>query len=199
MTPFECYKEYTALKNHFSGERGYDYFKYNGKMRLNQKSFDNRNDKIFFMKIAKHDDPRGFIVANLLDNPKSWIKELAYSERAEKNYVDWKKRQQSLMYSFNSEICKLDDDFNSNFTVKDNTHPKLLRLYLQKEISLETLVMIVKATNCLNHWNKKMKYDPVWLDISTKITRYMPFLKYDTEKVVDTIIERFADGKDDQT
>ena len=41
MTPFECYRDYVALKSHFSREN-YDYFKYNKKSRLSVESFEKR-------------------------------------------------------------------------------------------------------------------------------------------------------------
>ena len=39
MTGFEVYKTYLALKQHFTKQE-YDYFKYNGKVRANENSFE---------------------------------------------------------------------------------------------------------------------------------------------------------------
>ena len=41
-----------------------------------------------------------YILSNLVENDKLWIKDIAYSAEAEKVYADWSKRQQSLMYIF---------------------------------------------------------------------------------------------------
>jgi hypothetical protein len=49
MSAFEVYKDYLALKNHFSN-KNYDYFKYKGKVRTSIDSFNKRKDKIFFEK-----------------------------------------------------------------------------------------------------------------------------------------------------
>ena len=122
MSAFECFKEYVALKNHFS-KPTYDYFKYNGKVKLNPSSFDTRKDKLFFQKLAKHPDVQNFLIANLSENERAWIKDLAYSEDAEKVYKTWLKRQQSLSYVFKQELGKLDSDFNRNFLCKSNEHP----------------------------------------------------------------------------
>jgi len=65
MSAFECYKEYVALKNHFT-QKSYDYVKYNGKTSVKADSFNSRKDKIFFEKLAKHKDPKGFLIANLV-------------------------------------------------------------------------------------------------------------------------------------
>lgn len=82
MTTFETFKLYIALKNHFT-LKTYDYFKYNGKTRTSQKSFEKRNDKFFFQKLSKHNDILGFLVSNLIVNSKSWIKDLTYNEQSE--------------------------------------------------------------------------------------------------------------------
>ena len=54
MTGFEVYKMYLSLKQHFT-KPDYDYYKYNGKVRANEKSFEQRQDRYFFKKLAtKH-------------------------------------------------------------------------------------------------------------------------------------------------
>ena len=148
MSAFECYKEYMALKNHFT-KPSYDYFKYNGKTRGSTQSFDTRKDKLYFMKVSKHADPVNYMLANLVENEKTWIKEIAYSQTAEKVYTDWVKRNQSFTYMFQSEAAKLDEDFNSNFKIQSNSHPFVLKLYLRKEISLETLIVLVDMVGCM--------------------------------------------------
>ena len=105
MSAFECYKEYVALKNHFT-KPTYNYHKYNGKSKLSFDSFDTRKDKLYFMKVAKHPDPRNYILSNLVENPKLWIKEIAFSLSSEEVYKNWSKRQQSIMYLFKEELSK---------------------------------------------------------------------------------------------
>jgi hypothetical protein len=50
--PFETYKLYQAVKLHFTSEK-YDYFKFHGKTNSTVKSFENRNDKSFFIRLSK--------------------------------------------------------------------------------------------------------------------------------------------------
>ena len=190
MSAFECYKEYVALKNHFT-KPTYDYFKYNGKAKLNFDSFDKRKDKLFFQKLAKHPDVHNFLIANLAENEKHWISDLAYSESAEKTYKDWIKRQQSLSYVFKSELSELKTDFNENFVCKDGTHPYLLRLYLGKQISLETLCLLLEVTGAKKHWDSKMEYDLVWDSLKTKIEKYSPFIKCDKDKIKKIVLDYF--------
>ena len=49
VTPFECYKTYVAMKQHFTKDK-YDYFKYGGKSRASATSFKSRKDRLFFRK-----------------------------------------------------------------------------------------------------------------------------------------------------
>jgi hypothetical protein len=191
MSAFECYKEYVALKNHFT-KPSYDYFKYNGKSRLNIKSFESRNDKLFFMKVAKHSDPKNLILANLLEDSKLWIKDIAYNENASKVYLDWAKRQQSLMYLFKEDLSKLNEDFDSNFKVEDHTHPYVIKLFLRKEINLETLVLLVDLVKCSAYWTKRFEYDPTIEDVLNKIMKYRPFIQYDREKVKNIVLDKFG-------
>ncbi len=192
MTPFEAYKDYLALRNHFNSP-GYDYFKYNGKVSGSVASFEKRKDRFFFEKLAKHRDPHGLMVANFIDNPKTWIKDIAYSEAASKTYEAWVKRLQSLTYLIVEDAKKLDPDFNSNFKVEDDEHPNILRLYLGGQITLETLVVLCDILGCASYWEKKMEGDPIWEETSLKIKKYRPFVKYNAEKIKKLLYEYFGE------
>jgi hypothetical protein len=190
MSALECYQQYLAIKQHFS-KPNYDYFKYNGKVRVNAATFDARKDKLFFQKLAKHPDVTNFLVANLSENDKAWIKELAYSESAEKTYKAWVKRQQSLTYIFQNDLEKLDRVLKNNFTCKSGEHPLLLKKFLGKEISLETLCILLEFSGAKAMWDTKMEYDLVWESFKTKIEKYLPLIKYEKDKLVKIALDYF--------
>ena len=190
MSAFECYQEYLALKNHFS-KPTYDYFRYNGKMKVNISSFEKRKDKLFFQKLAKHPDVHNFLIANLSENEKSWIRELAYSEEAEKTYKSWLKRQQSLSYVFKQELGNLDIRFNENLICRDNEHPFLLKLYLGKQVSLDTLCLLLDISGAKKHWDSKMQYDLIWDTIRIKVEKYSPFITCDKDKMKNIVLDYF--------
>lgn len=192
MSAFECYKEYLALKNHFS-KPSYDYFKYNGKSKLSYDKFETRSDKLFFQKIAKHPDPKNFLLANLLRDEKTWIKDIAYSEDANRVYQEWSKRIQSLTYVVKNDLGHLLPDFNSNFIVASSSHPHIVKLYLSNTVCLETLIILSDLVNCLTYWNKNMEYDPVWEQLSNKIKKYKPFINYDKAKMCKIVLDFYAD------
>ena len=191
MTPFETYCEYVSLKNHFSKD-SYDYFKYNGKTSLKPSSFQNRKDRVFFEKLAKHKDVHGYLVANLSINEKLWIRDLAYSQDAELTYKNWLKTNQSLTYLFKQDLDKLEPVLYNNFHCNPNQHPLLLQKYLAGEVSLETLCILLKMTGMMKQWNKEMEYDLVWDNLKLKIKKYLPFIKYEKEKYKAIVLDKFA-------
>ena len=143
------------------------------------------------MKLAKHKDPRNFLVANFLEGT-TWIGDLAYNEQAQTTYTNWLKRTQSLTYVFQNEITKLDDDLNANFLVTDGQHPVALKLYLKKEISIETLVILIDIVRCYSHWQKNLAEDIVWKEVSHKLSKYKPFLQYDKQKCKKILLDHFT-------
>lgn len=192
MTPFEVYRDYLALRNHFNSET-YDYFKYQGKSSIGKDSFTTRKDRFFFEKVAKHKDPHGFMLSNFIANPKSWIRDMAYSEDAERVYQEWQKRKDSLTYTIQNDLGKLSFPFDSNFICKSNQHSYLFTLYLGKQITLETICVLSNLVGCLAYWNKQMKDDIVWRQSGLLVKKYTPFIKYDPAKIKKIVVDFFAD------
>jgi hypothetical protein len=189
MTPFECFKTYSALKLHFTSD--YNYFQYNGNLRLKPESFEKRNDKVFFAKVAKHTDPLNFLMVNILENPKAWIRNIAYSPDAENKYSDWLKRRQSMAYTFKEDLKKLNPDFDSNLRVAKHEFPELITKYMGGHVSLDTVCIIVAITGCMKYWDKSMAHFPMWDDISLKIKKYLPFMSIDADKYKKIILDSF--------
>jgi hypothetical protein len=186
MSAFEAYKEYIALKNHFT-KADYDYIKYNGKTGIKHASFEKRKDKIFFEKLSKIENYHEFLIANLSNNPKLWIRDLAYSESAQLTYQNWKKRNQSLTYNFKTDFKKILEEPGGQ------QHPAALRLYLGNQISLESLCIFIKMTKAIDHWDSKLEYDPIWEDIRLRVVKYTPFIKFDYAKVKQTMFDIMND------
>ena len=118
---------------------------------------------------------------------------MAYSEDAEKVYKTWLKRQQSLSYVFKQELGKLDSDFNRNFLCKSNEHPMLLKKFLGKEISLETMCLLFEFSGAKKYWDAKMQYDLVYDSVKTKIEKYSPFIKCDKDKLKKIVLDYFGE------
>lgn len=185
---FEAYKTYLAVKQHFTSS--YDYYKYNGKVRANLESFLKRNDKFFFRKVQKKykgDDLVHFFVANFVSKGDNWIGNLV-SQESEDNYVQWKRRSETLSYTFRNELLYLSDyalnngcELNKLLIVEDGNHPILLKLLLQNKISLETIIILDGILGFIRYWNARLD-DFVWEEKKKLISKYRSFLRYDLDK-----------------
>ncbi len=186
MTPFDVYKTYLAFKNHFTKEN-YDYFKYCGKSRASLDSFHKRKDRYFFERTSRQkndDEIKAYFVANFAecnDTQSLWIGEII--ENGEQVYTNWLKKTQSLFYLFKTEaeIFINKDSFVELFEIKNNQHPEILKMYFQKAISLETMVILDMILGYVKKFDKKLT-DPVWETVSLRIRKYQPFLNIDVAK-----------------
>lgn len=186
---FDLYVYYLALKRHFTSD--YDFFKYQGKVKVSPDAFENRRDKFFFYKLSKRSDAKEYLLAVMSDNPDVWIGDILNNDKAEAHYSEWKKVQQSLLYTFQRDINTLDDDFDSNLLTDDGQHPKLLKMYLSKKIRSETLIMINEVTNVFNYWDKKLVDKVLWPDIKKRCEKYRPFLSVDKTKIKTILLNTF--------
>ena len=182
MAPFDCYKTYLALKNHFT-KSSYDYHKYNKKTRASLQSFYKRKDRFWFEKLSRQKDEKeveDFFVANFVscNDPETlWIGEII--KEGEDRYTQWQKKVQSLSYVFKEESESLleENKFEDVFNCSKG-HPPLLKKFLIGKISIETLVIYNKIFLFGNKFDKKLK-DPVWETVSRRIKKYEPFLHID--------------------
>tara|TARA_B100000085_G_scaffold159164_1_gene144702 strand:- start:663 stop:1259 length:597 start_codon:yes stop_codon:yes gene_type:complete len=183
MMPFDAYRCYLSLKNHFTKEK-YDYHKYCGKSRATVQSFYKRKDRFWFEKLARNKNDKevvDFFVSNFItctDPSKLWIGEMM--REGEDRYTEWKKRNQSLTYIFTEEVESIfsDKNFDSMFTLDGTTHPQILKEYLRKNISIETLVILDQILGFKKEWDSKLT-DPVWQSVSLRMRKYSPFLNID--------------------
>lgn len=177
MTPLETYQSYLALKLHFGGK--YDYFKYGGKTSATLSAFEKRKDKYKFVKLSqKLSDPQilDYYLANFIRG-KEWI-----GDFDQKNWLEHKKVNQSLEYVYKNDIEKLltlVENFDILFKVGEGNHPKLVKAYLGKKISLETLVILEKVLEYRKQFDAKISETYVWPKVSLLIKKYEPFLDID--------------------
>ena len=190
MTPFEAYKLYTAIKNHFTTE-SYDYFKYNGKVNANIDRFETRKDKYMFYKLSKHEDPLTLLVANFSERPKIWIGDL-FEVSSDYNYNDFLRRKQTLKYIFECDIDNLLEDFNKNFEVVNGEYPYLLNLLVRKKITKESFIIIQDCVRFFNAWNKQISDPVLWPTIAMNCKKLYPFLGYDKAKYCAILQNKFS-------
>ena len=192
MTGYEVYKMYLALKQHFT-KQDYDYFKYRGKVRANEKSFEQRRDRYFFKKLATlYSDTEilSYFVAKFVFDTKGYIQ--SFSKDI---YTTWKINQESFTYKFKEDVNTLLDDyqtpyadaFEKLFTVESG-HPPIIKHYLAGNISLETLVVFEKCLGFISNFDKKLN-DPIWKEVKIKTLKYKPFLNIDCQSYKKVLLE----------
>ena len=192
--PFESYKLYNALKLHFESD-SYDALKYNFKTSVKATSFFKRKDKFFFAKLAKtyEKDLKEFYIANFKNDVK-YVGEML-NEGGERYYRDHKQVMESLSYQFENDINKLhemDVEFDSLLEAEENNHPLIVRLWMQDEILLETVVILDALTGFVERENKKISDTIIWPDIYRKIMKYKPFVKFNRDKCINLLKKTFT-------
>lgn len=180
MNGFDAYKMYLGIKAHFA-QPNYSYVKYQGSVRANEHSFNKRNDRYFFEKLAKRDDVFNFLVANFLERD-IWIRDL-FNDESNHIYLDWQRRTQSLSYIFKKELSGISGNFKSYFVVRNGQHPQLLKEYRQGNISIETLTILNDILNFFPYWDKKISDTIIWPATRDKCLKYSELIKYDKKRM----------------
>jgi hypothetical protein len=170
---------------HFSSE-SYNFFQYDGKTRVSIDAFQKRRDKFLFHRLARKyrdDEMVPFLVANFVHSDDNWTKSLLEDE-AEETYRDWKRTTDSMSKVYTEDLQKIatKDNFNDLFKVEDGQHPKLLVLFMQKEVTMETMVILNNIFNFVKIWDKKITDDIIYPKISRKIRKYGAFLSVNVDK-----------------
>jgi len=177
MNEFDACQLYMALKLHFTTK--YDYFKYNGKTKFTVVQFNKRKDKYQFVRLARkysHADLVEFFCANLIRG-KQWI-----GDFSKDNWLEHQKVIQSLEYTYKNDLEKLltnGEKFDILFECGQGSHPRLLKQYLGKKISLETMVILDKVLSYKKNFDKAISETYIWPDISKRLEKYSPFVKID--------------------
>lgn len=191
MNAFEAFKLYTAIKNHFTTD-SYDFFKYHGKTKVTQNTFDVRKDKYMFHKLSKHEDPLTFLVANLSENPKLYVANMFDLDK-EMKYNEFLRRKQSLTYIFENDIDNLLEDFDKNFEVPDDgDYPFLLKLLTRKKIAKESFIIMNDCVRFFGLWNKKITDPVLWPQIALNCKKLYPFIEYNKEKYCSILRNKFS-------
>ena len=181
MNGLEAYTTYLAVRNHFK-TKSYDYFKYNGKIKVNENSFRTRRDHYQFEKIAriyKRDDFVKYLVANFITEDE-YILGMSQG-RAMVTHKKWQKSIESFSYQFKEDIQTLkeyDSNFNMLFDCRMDgvLHPMVFKLYLRDRVHINTLVAINQLLDFTKVWDYYSGEDKMIKDFIFLLDKYTPFL-----------------------
>lgn len=194
MDPFESYKLYNALKLHFETD-GYDAVKYNYKSNVTPQSFFKRKDKYFFAKLAKkyNGNLKDFYISQFV-NTESYVGDMM-DEEAEKNYLDYKRIQESIHRVFSIDINILGEQerkFDELFKSYHGQLPLVVKLWLQEEISLETVVILDSILGFVERESDNITDTIIWPDLKRRINKYKPFVNYTENKCMKLLTNVFV-------
>ena len=177
MEPIDVYLMYCAMKAHFS-KNDYDFFTYKGKSRVPRNSFYKRKDRGFFVKLSRkyseEEDLKNYLVANFILDRRGYI-----ANFSNENYELWKEKRNNFYNMFTDEIRPLVKNFNPLFEVKNSEHPILLKEYLGKRVSLETLIILDELVKFGKTWDNRLAEDYIWFDLKKLMNNYKRFLTID--------------------
>lgn len=195
MTGFKAFRYYVALKLHFTKDK-FNVFENRGNVKGSYQAFDARNDKFLFEKLARKYRTDQEIIQFLVANIAYGNDNIVYGmEEAEEYYIQWTKRKQSLTKTFKDDLnlLQLESEKNNlsldqiiNFTL--NTYPYIIKLYLGKLISMESICILNDFIPMITKW----EVEPTALILEEDIRRIKKlkgFVKYDREKLEKTINE----------
>ena len=195
MDEFSVYKMYLALKLHFTTEN-YDVIAQRGRVRASRAAFAKRKDLYSIKKVSKtysDEEVANFLVANFTSGDR-WGG--MFDSEAGERYNEWKKRIESLGYIFTNDLDRLIEELDaSNMTFADvfkitkAQHPYIIKAFMRKTITLETLVILEKLEPFLDKFDSEISDKIIWPDISRLMRKYKPFLRFDREKF-DAILRR---------
>ena len=146
LSAYDTYVLFLSLKNHFTQEK-YDYFKYKGKIKnISKNSFSMSKDRFLYQRICREYDESvilDFFVANFIKG-KVWIRDFL-EEEAKDDYMSYMKRKQAITYNFDNELSKAlskVENVQSLFRNNGGQYPEIINLYLNNEISIETMAIL---------------------------------------------------------
>ncbi len=124
-----------------------------------------------------------FLVANFVHSDDNWTKSLLEDE-AEETYRDWKRTTDSMSKIYVEDLQKIatKETFNDLFKVEDGQFPKLLVTFLQKDVTIETMVILNNIFDFIRIWDKKISDDIIYPKVSRKIRKYGAFLAVNVDK-----------------
>ena len=123
---------------------------------------------------------------------KGWV-----GNFTDNNYSQWK--NMDMVELFEKDITPLLQNFDEGkfiFAVSKNQHPKLLKEYLGKRVSLETMIILDELMEYSLKWNVHLKDDLMWPAVNLLMNNYKKFLTIDKKKCK-LVLFKFVKGNED--
>ena len=185
MDGFKAYKYFMAIKLHFNSER-YDVFESNGRVSGSRETFEKRNDRFLFEKLATKFSSDKELIQFLVANISYGNKNVVYSSESDDYYQMWCKRKESMSRVFELDLKTVYNlaeskglKFDDLFSIEDGA-PPLLNLFVGGHVTLETMSILQDFDDYLSKWEPLIM---LWHDHFLVIRKIKRFVKYDKNRV----------------
>ena len=160
-------------------------------------SFFKRKDKYFFAKLAKkyNGELKDFYVSQFI-NTETYIGDMMDND-AEEHYARYKRIKESIHRVFSVDINRLAEEnvqFDMLFKAVDGQHPLIVKLWMQEEISLETVVILNSIFGFISRESKNISDTIIWPDMKRLIEKYEPFVNFNRNKCLTLLQNRFTNA-----
>lgn len=187
MDGFKAYRYYLAIKLHFTTEK-FNVFENRGNVKGTRETFNARNDRYIFEKLAnKYETDREiiqFFVANFAYGSDTAIYE---GKEAADNFLLWNKRKQSITQIFIDDLANILNYIEANktsvFSFENDKYPALMQLYIGNKVTIETLRIIDDVYPFLESWSQQNSIKYMWAAELLRIKKLTGFVKYDKIKI----------------
>lgn len=187
-----AYRMYLAVKLHFLTDK-YDLSEHNARVRINTKTFQERNQESLYAKFAERFDDKAEMAQYLVSNFAygAWGNtDIIYgTAESEHNHKEWKRRKDSITQVFKNDLSKIRleweknnlSKFTEDLTAEDLRVPHLFQMFIGNHITLETMIIIDDLHPYLQHWKKCI--GSLFADDIRRMIKAKRFIKYDVSKV----------------
>jgi hypothetical protein len=182
MDSYKVYQLYLSLRLHFT-RPDFDITKSRKGVKVSREAFLKRKDLFALRKLAETKTKTeiiDFLVANFVSG-NQWGG--VFDTEANDVYAEWQTRMQKLGYTFKQDIQTLYAD-GDPFEVINGQHPTVLKLYLGKKISLESIAILAKIGIIDNTDYSSLSNDFIWNDFAHLVKKYKPFVKIDKDHYI---------------
>ena len=197
MDGYKAFKYYLAVKLHFTRDN-FDVFKNRGNIKGSRDAFNARNDRYIFERLARKFPVDKDLIQFYVSNFAYGNDAVVYSyEEAETNFLEWNKRKQSITKVF-SDDCdrillslykeKIKPEFVFNFN--GSTYPLLLKLFLGKIITIETVKIFDIKQQLVYDWKMNSSVMLLWENEIRRIEKLTGFIKFEDTKI-DKVLNTF--------
>ena len=188
ITGFRCYKYYIAIKLHFTKDN-YNVFETRGNVKGSEEAFISRNDRYIFERIARKYDTDQKVIKYFVANFSYGNDAVVYNENdAEDNLQEWNRRKESLTRVFENDLNEVVLQKEKNnlsrkqiFEFNLDSYPLLLKMYIGKKVTIETMFLLNKLDGYLNLWHNSSML--LWEEERRRIEKCEGFVKFDAPKL----------------